>query len=291
MAKIFSSDLAFDPTKDSLTKPDGTEFRFLPPKAKDLPSSGYDMADEVYAAPPTEDRGSIDVVISPTSERLQRLKPFAPWAGSDYDDCVVLIKVKGKCTTDHITPAGPWFRFRGHLANISNNTLIGAINAENDKVNTVQNWLSDGEGSVPETARAYKELSQPWVIIGDHNYGEGSSREHAALQPRFLGGVAVIAKSFARIHQTNLKKQGMLALTFVDEGDYDRLVSSDRVSIKGLAELTPGRKLTLRVSPTDGRGGWETELAHTFTSEEVEYFKAGSALNLMANRKAAEARA
>ena len=287
MAKIFSDDLTFDPTRDTIPLPDGSEFRFRPPHAESLPPRGYENADAVYTAPPTEGREEVAVQISPASERLQRLKPFSPWFGKDFTDCVVLIKVKGKCTTDHITPAGPWFRFRGHLENISNNTLIGAVNAENDKVNMVENWLTGEVSGVPDTARAYKAVSQPWVVIGDHNYGEGSSREHAALQPRFLGGVAVIAKSFARIHQSNLKKQGMLALTFAKEADYDKIKSSDRISIHGLAGLTLGKKLAIRVAPTDGRAAWETEVAHTFTAEEVEYFKAGSALNLMANRKAA----
>lgn len=287
MAKIFSRDLAFDPTKDSLLTPEGKEFRFQPPTGADLPSKGYATADQVYTAPPlTErDRSDVEVQIKESSERLQRLSPFSPWSGNDFNNCVILIKAKGKCTTDHITPAGPWFRYRGHLDNISNNTLIGAVNAETDKVNTVTNWLTGEDGDVPRTARKYRAASQPWVVIGDYNYGEGSSREHAALQPRHLGCVAIIAKSFARIHETNLKKQGVLALTFTREEDYDRVRSSDRLSIGGLSELEPGKAVVVAVDPTDGREGWKTEVTHTMTPEQILYFRSGSALNLMASRK------
>ncbi|KAJ4172836.1 hypothetical protein NW754_003041 [Fusarium falciforme] len=217
MAKIFSDDLGFNPVTDTITTEDGNEFKFELPTGDALPPNGFSDADYVYTSPPSTGRESIQVQISDSSERLQRLSPFPPGPTSDPENCVILIKAQGKCTTDHITPAGPWFRFRGHLDNISNNTLIGAVNAENGKVNTVTNWLTGESGAVPQTARAYKQASQPWVVIGDHNYGEGSSREHAALQPRHLGCVAIIAKSFARIHETNLKKQGVLALTFSNE--------------------------------------------------------------------------
>ncbi|CAH0051870.1 unnamed protein product [Clonostachys solani] len=287
MAKIFSRDLAFDPTKDALLTPKGKEFRFQPPTGADLPSKGYANADQVYTAPPLteQDRSGVEVQIKESSERLQRLSPFSPWSGTDFNNCVILIKAKGKCTTDHITPAGPWFRYRGHLDNISNNTLIGAVNAETDKVNTVTNWLTGEDGDVPGTARKYRAASQPWVVIGDYNYGEGSSREHAALQPRHLGCVAIIAKSFARIHETNLKKQGVLALTFTKEEDYDRLVSSDRLTIGGLSGLEPGKPVVVAVDPTDGREGWKAEVTHTMTPEQILYFRSGSALNLMASRK------
>lgn len=284
MAKIFSDDLGFDPTKDSLQTEDGGEFRFSPPSGDSLPASGFADTDYVYTRP-TGDRQSVEVQISPSSQRLSRLQPFASWSGSDFVNCTVLIKVKGKCTTDHITPAGPWFRYRGHLENISNNTLIGAVNAETGEVNSVRNSLTGDSGDVPGTARYYKQHSQPWVVIADHNYGEGSSREHAALQPRYLGGVAIVAKSFARIHEANLKKQGMLALTFKNEGDYDRIRGSDRIDLLGLKDLAPGRPVRMRVTPTEGgREPWETELNHSFTSEQVEFFEAGSALNLMASR-------
>ena len=278
MAKVFSDDLGFDPSLDALTTPSGDEFRFLPPTGDTLPRNGYLDSNTAYKAPPT-DRSSVEVKIDPKSDRLQRLAPFEPWSGEDFKDCLILIKTKGKCTTDHITPAGPWFRYRGHLENISNNTLIGAVNAENGLVNTVRNQLTQRDGDVPGTAREYKAHGQPWVVIADHNYGEGSSREHAALQPRYLGGVAIIAKSFARIHESNLKKQGMLALTFADEADYDRIRAEDRVSILGLGGLEPGKRLRLLVN-----GEWEAELDHTLMWEQIEYFKAGSALNLMGGR-------
>lgn len=278
MAKVFSGDLGFDPSLDALTTPSGKEFRFLPPAAETLPKDGYLDSDVAYKAPP-DDRSGVEIKIHPSSERLQRLAPFEPWAGGDFKDCLILIKTKGKCTTDHITPAGPWFRYRGHLENISNNTLIGAVNAENGQVNRVHNQLTQQDGEVPATARYYKACDQPWVVIADHNYGEGSSREHAALQPRYLGGVSIIAKSFARIHESNLKKQGMLALTFSNESDYDRIRASDKVSILGLENFAPGKPLKLHVN-----GEWEAELNHTFTLEQIEYFKAGSALNLMAKK-------
>lgn len=288
MAKIFSKDLAFDPMTEAILTKDGAEFRFTPPSGDALPKAGYSNADSVYTPPPTGDRSDISVIISPSSERLQKLAPFQPWTGEDYQDCVVLIKVTGKCTTDHITPAGPWFRYRGHLENISNNTLIGAVNAENGKINTVTNQITGAEHDVPGTARAYKAINQPWVVVADHNYGEGSSREHAALQPRHLGGVAILAKSFARIHEANLKKQGMLALTFANEADYDRINASDRLSIVGLKSFAPGKNLIVRVSPISGNAkSWDCEVEHSFTEEQIGYFKAGSALNVMARERAA----
>ncbi|KAL4963026.1 uncharacterized protein BDV14DRAFT_210200 [Aspergillus stella-maris] len=285
MAKVFSPDLGFDPMKDTLKTPSGDKFQFISPTGDSLPSQGYLDSDRAYVPPPSGDRSTLQVAISPTSQRLQKLEPFTPWSGEDIHDSLILIKTTGKCTTDHITPAGPWFRYRGHLENISNNTLIGAVNAETGAVNKVQNQLTNNDGDVPGTARYYQSQRRSWVVIADHNYGEGSSREHAALQPRYLGGVAIIAKSFARIHEANLKKQGMLAVSFVDEGCYERVRASDRISIFGLGEFQPGKDLTMRVTPTDGRDVWETKLRHTFTKEQIEYFKAGSALNLMARDK------
>ena len=286
MAKIFSGDLGFNPATDSITKEDGTEFCFQPPQGEALPTAGYVNTDDLYTGPPPTGRKEVEVQISESSQRLQRLDPFPPGLKEDPKNCVILIKTQGKCTTDHITPAGPWFRYRGHLGNISNNTLIGAINADNGKVNCVTNHLTGQEGDTPGTAKAYKEAGQQWVVIADHNYGEGSSREHAALQPRFLGCVAIIAKSFARIHETDLKKQGVLALTFTNEKDYDRIRGSDRVSVLGVTDLLLGKNLTLEVTPTSGRGvTWTTEVKHTMTDEQIQYFSAGSALNLMANRK------
>ncbi|KAL4811839.1 putative aconitase [Aspergillus spinulosporus] len=283
MAKVFSSDLAFDPTHDALTTPSGEKFKFKPPTGDALPSRGYRDSDQAYVPPPTDDgdRSKLEVNISPQSQRLQKLSPFPPWNGEDLNDCLVLIKTKGKCTTDHITPAGPWFRFRGHLENISNNTLIGAVNAETENINKVRNQLTGQDGDVPGTARYYQSQGRPWVVVADHNYGEGSSREHAALQPRYLGGVGIIAKSFARIHEANLKKQGMLAVTFADEADYDRIRASDRICITGLTAFAPGKPLIMKVKTVSGEV-WEAPLMHTFTQEQIEYFKAGSALNLMA---------
>ncbi|KAG5656804.1 hypothetical protein KAF25_010357 [Fusarium avenaceum] len=285
MAKVFSEDLGFNPLKDSLVTESGAEFRFQPPDGNALPSGEYENTDHVYDAPSTDPqfRNAVTVQISPDSQRLQRLAPFKPWSGEDFLECPVLIKTVGKCTTDHITTAGPWMRFRGHLENISNNTLIGAVNADNNEVNKVVNQVTGDHGGVPDTARDYQKRGLPWVVIADHNYGEGSSREHAALQPRYLGGVAIIAKSFARIHEANLKKQGMLALTFADNAAYDKIKASDRISIVGLTELTPGKNLQLRVTSKDG-SRWGTEVKHSFTGEQIEYFKAGSALNVMASR-------
>jgi aconitate hydratase len=266
-----------------LTTPSGAQFSFQSPEGDRLPAAGYGKASSEYTAPEASGRDQRKVVISESSDRIQLLKPFAPWNGNDYIDLPILIKVKGKCTTDHITPAGPWFKYRGHLENISNNTLIGAVNAANDKVNSIRNVFTGEYAGVPETAKDYKKRHQQWVIIADHNYGEGSSREHAALQPRFLNGVAVIAKSFARIHESNLKKQGMLPLTFVNEADYDKITSEDRISLLGLEELKSGAPIRMLVHTSDG-SAWEAKLAYTLNEEQVEYFKSGSALNLMAER-------
>ncbi|KAL6245180.1 Aconitate hydratase mitochondrial [Rhinocladiella similis] len=277
IVKTFAGDLKFDPIRDTIKTPDGKDFKFEPPFGSSLPTR-YENADATYKAPTGGVSG--DVYIDPDSERLQRLQPFPAWSGEDYRDLPILVKVKGKCTTDHITPAGPWFRFRGHLENISENTLIGATNAENDEVNSVRNVFTNEYGPIAQTAKDYKARGQPWVIIGDSNYGEGSSREHAALQPRFLNGVAVIARSLARIHETNLKKQGLLALTFDDAADYDRIQPPDRISLVGLDELRPGQQITMQVRRPDG-SGWSCQLNHTFTDAQVQYFKHGSALNYM----------
>ena len=226
------------------------------------------------------------MAVDPKSERLQLLTPFQKWDGQDYKDCPVLIKALGKCTTDHISMAGPWLKFRGHLDNISNNCLIGAVNAESGKTNAVTNQVTGEVGKVPDVARAYREQGIKWVVIGDRNYGEGSSREHAALEPRNLGGVAVITRSFARIHETNLKKQGMLPLTFVEPADYDRITGNDKLSVLGLADLAPGANLTLKVTPASGAEAFDVPVAHTFNSEQIEWFRAGSALNLMKEKNA-----
>ncbi|KAG9252922.1 putative aconitase [Emericellopsis atlantica] len=285
MAKVFSNDLAFNPTKDSIKLESGAEFLFQPPEGDSLPHGLYEETDHVYDASSTdaEVRQAVTVQISPESQRLQRLAPFAPWSGQDFLDCPILIKTVGKCTTDHITTAGPWMRFRGHLENISNNTLIGAINADNNEANKVVNQVTGELSGVPDAARDYQSRGLPWVVVADHNYGEGSSREHAALQPRYLGGVAIIARSFARIHEANLKKQGMLALTFAEPAAYDKIKPSDRVSIVGLNGLAPKQPIRLEITQKDGTR-WAAEAKHTLTDEQVEFFKAGSALNLMASR-------
>ncbi|KEF54137.1 aconitate hydratase 1 [Exophiala aquamarina CBS 119918] len=278
VAKTFAGDLKFNPLQDSIISPDGKPFKFDPPFGPSLPDE-YVTADAVYKAPSLASQVE-EIFVDPESERLQRLTPFPPWSGKDYQDIPILVKVKGKCTTDHITPAGPWFRYRGHLENISANTLIGATNAENDKVNSTWNLFAEKYGPIAETAREYKARGQQWVIIGDSNYGEGSSREHAALQPRFLNGVAVIARSLARIHETNLKKQGLLALTFENESDYDRIQPRDRVSLIGLDGFAPGKQITLQVRQENG-SLWSCQLNHTYTDVQVEYFRHGSALNYM----------
>jgi len=280
-AMVFGGSLKFNPMKDEIVKPDGSKFKFQPPSGDALPPTGYDKGEMVYQAPP-EDRSNVEVIVSPTSQRLQLLTPFNKWNGEDYENLTILIKVKGKCTTDHISMAGPWLKYRGHLDNISNNMLIGAINSENGEANKIRNVLTGQYDAVPAVARDYKAHGMPWVVIADENYGEGSSREHAALEPRHLGGVAVIVKSFARIHETNLKKQGVLPLTFADPADYDKIDPSDKISILGLKTLTPGVPLTAKFTKADG-SSFEIKLNHTLNEGQIEWFKAGSALNMIAN--------
>lgn len=271
-----AGDLTFNPEKDTLVGADGREIMLQPPEGDELPAKGYDPGLETYQAPGDQ----TEVVVSPESQRLQLLTPFAAWDGEDIEDAMVLIKTKGKCTTDHISMAGPWLKYRGHLDNISNNMLIGALNAENEKVNSVKNQLTGEYQAVPDVARAYKAANKRWVVIGDENYGEGSSREHAALEPRHLGGVAVIVKSFARIHETNLKKQGMLPLTFADPADYDKVGPFDKLSIKGLKTFTPGKQLTVEGTRPDG-SKYEFPVNQTFNENQINWFKHGSALNAM----------
>ncbi|KAK5668233.1 Aconitate hydratase mitochondrial [Batrachochytrium dendrobatidis] len=279
-AMVFAGDLRFNPVKDTLKTADGKDFRFQMPTGDELPPRGYDPGEDTFQSPPA-DRSKITVSVSPTSDRLQLLSPFAKWDGKDYENIDILIKVKGKCTTDHISMAGPWLKYRGHLDNISNNMLIGAINIANNEANSVKNLLTGKFEAVPKTARDYKAKGLKWVVIGDENYGEGSSREHAALEVRHLGGVAVIVRSFARIHETNLKKQGMLPLTFADPKDYDRVDPTDKVSIIGLTTFTPGKQLILRAHKQDG-STLDIKLNHTFNAGQIGWFKAGSALNMMA---------
>ena len=278
-----SGSLNFNPITDSIKTADGKDFKFSPPYGAELPSS-FDAGENTFQAPP-QDSSKVEVKVSPNSDRLQLLTPFNEWDGKDIK-AKILIKAKGKCTTDHISMAGPWLKYRGHLDNISNNMLIGAVNAENDKVNTVYNALDGSFGGVPDVARAYKAKGVKWVVIGDENYGEGSSREHAALEPRHLGGVAIIVKSFARIHETNLKKQGMLPLTFSKPSDYDLVSPRDDVEIIGLSSFAPGKPLTLRVTKADGKKV-DLPVNHTFNEGQIAWFVAGSALNGMAKKTAA----
>jgi aconitate hydratase len=271
--------LDFNPITDTLTNENGEQVKLDEPTGYELPPNGFAVEDAGYQAP-AEDGSSVEVVVNPTSERLQLLAGFQPWEGTDLKGLKLLIKAKGKCTTDHISMAGPWLRYRGHLDNISNNMLIGAVNAFNDKTDTVLNVLTGEYGAVPATARAYKAAGLGSVVFGDENYGEGSSREHAAMEPRHLGVRAVMVKSFARIHETNLKKQGMLALTFVNKEDYEKIQETDTVDIVGLADFAPGKNLTIVLNHQDGSSD-SIEAAHSYNEQQIGWFKAGSALNLI----------
>lgn len=279
--------LTFNPITDTLTNDAGESVKLDPPTGDELPRNGFDAGESGYISP-AEDGSSVNVSIDAASERLQALTPFAAWDGADIENLPVLIKAKGKCTTDHISMAGPWLRFRGHLDNISNNMFIGAINYFNGEANKVKNQLSGSYDEVPNVARDYKAKGIGWVVIGDENYGEGSSREHAAMEPRWLGGRAIITKSFARIHETNLKKQGMLPLTFADPTDYEKIREDDRVTLNA-SELEAGKQLTMILTHSDGSS--ETViLNHTFNAHQIEWFKAGSALNLIAEKMKEKAR-
>merc|ERR1711970_768523 len=279
VAYALSGDLTFNPETDPLVLDNGEKFMLDAPFGDQLPKQGFDAGEETYQHPPT-DGSNVNVDVNPESERLQLLTPFDKWNGAELEDMQLLIKVKGKCTTDHISAAGPWLRFRGHLDNISNNMLIAAINSENDEPNKIYNIVDDNFGGVPDVARVYKANGIKWVVVGDDNYGEGSSREHAALEPRHLGGRAVIVKSFARIHETNLKKQGMLPLTFNDAADYDKVEPSDQITINGLDSFAPGNPLVATLHHADGSSD-DITLNHTFNANQIDWFKAGSAPNRM----------
>lgn len=279
VAMTIAGTLKFNPLTDKLKDKDGNEFLLAPPTGDGLPTNGYDPGRNTYQAPPA-DRESVKVAVAPTSDRLQVLSPFEAWNGKDVEGIPILIKTQGKTTTDHISMAGPWLKYRGHLDNISNNMLIGATNAENGEANKVKNAVTGEYGPVPATARDYKARGIKWVVIGDWNYGEGSSREHAALEPRHLGGLAIITRSFARIHETNLKKQGMLPLTFSDPADYDRIPTDAKVDLL-CTQLAVGKPITLRVHPKDGQS-FDVPLSHTFNESQLQWFKDGSALNTMA---------
>lgn len=278
-AMSLAGTLDFDPRTDTLVGADGKEFKLSSPYADELPSRGFDPGEDTFQSPP-DDGSKVAVDVSPESQRLQLLSPFDKWDAKDLEDMTILIKVKGKCTTDHISAAGPWLKFRGHLDNISNNMFLTAVNAENDEMNKVQNKKTSEWGPVPATARAYKASSIKWCVIGDDNYGEGSSREHAALEPRHLGGRAIIVKSFARIHETNLKKQGMLPLTFANPADYDKISANDKISLVGLANFAPGKPLECVITHPDGSKE-SIVLNHSFNEQQIAWFKAGSALNRM----------
>jgi aconitate hydratase len=271
--------LDFNPLTDELTGADGKKFKLKEPFGDELPVRGFDPGQDTYQAPPA-DGSKVNVVVDPKSQRLQLLEPFEKWDGKDLTDMTILIKVKGKCTTDHISAAGPWLKYRGHLDNISNNMFIGATNSENNEMNKIKNQVTGEWGGVPDTARHYKSKGIRWVAVGDENYGEGSSREHAALEPRHLGARAIIVKSFARIHETNLKKQGVLPLTFANPADYDKIQPTDKISILGLAGFAPGKQLTAEIKHADGKTE-KIQLNHSFNDLQITWFKAGSALNRM----------
>jgi len=274
-----SGSLLFNPVTDLLENIKGEKVKLCMPSGDELPSKGFEAKDAGYQAP-AEDGSRIEVKIDPASKRLQKLAPFSEWDGKDICNARILIKAKGKCTTDHISMAGPWLKYRGHLENISGNLLIGAVNAFNGEKNKVINQLNGQLMGVPDSAKVYKNAAVPSIVIGDENYGEGSSREHAAMEPRFMGVRAVIVKSFARIHETNLKKQGMLALTFANPADYDKLREDDKLCILGLQEFAPAKPFTLRIEHSDNNVE-EIALAHTYNSQQWEWFKAGSALNII----------
>lgn len=278
-ALAIAGDLGFNPETDSLTAADGSKFKFETPYGDELPANGFDPGEDTFQPPPS-DGSALKVNVDEQSQRLQLLTPFTKWDGKDITDALILIKVKGKCTTDHISAAGQWLKYRGHLDNISNNFMIGATNSENGEINKVKNLLTEEYGAVPATGRYYKAQNLPWVVVGDENYGEGSSREHAALEPRHLGGRAVIVKSFARIHETNLKKQGMLPLTFANPSDYDKIQPTDKISLLGLSSMAPGKPVTCEIKHSDGSKD-TIQLNHTFNAGQITWFKAGSALNRM----------
>ena len=276
-ALTIAGDLCFNPLKDKLLNDKGENVRLTEPKGYELPLLGFEVKDAGYVAP-VEDGSQVQVNINPASNRLQVLVPFAPWDGKDYIDQPLLIKAKGKCTTDHISMAGPWLRFRGHLDNISDNMLIGAVNSFTEKTNAVLDPETGEYSAVPALARKYKAKGIGSIVVAEENYGEGSSREHAAMEPRFLNVKAILVKSFARIHETNLKKQGMLALTFADKNDYEKVREDDKISILGLTAFSPGKNLIVNLRHSDGTSE-QFEAQHTYNSAQIEWFKAGSALN------------
>jgi aconitate hydratase len=284
IALALGGKLSFNPLKDELTAADGTKFKLEPPKpAPEVPKDGFMRPEGIFVAPPkTSD--DVEVIIDPNSKRLQRLEPFLKWDGKDFEEIPIMVKAKGKCTTDHISPAGAWLSLRGHLDNLSDNMLMGAVNAFNDEVGQGKNILNNQLEPFSQIARQYKEKQMSWVIIGDNNYGEGSSREHAAMSPRYLGCVAVITKSLARIHETNLKKQGILALTFNNTDDYEKILEDDKISLIDLNDLEPDKQVKCIISHSTGNKE-EILLNHSYNKSQIEWFKAGSALNVLKNNQ------
>ncbi|HRA86407.1 MAG TPA: aconitate hydratase, partial [Ilumatobacteraceae bacterium] len=293
VALALAGRLDFDPTTDTITAPDGSEVSLAAPVGEVLPAQGYDPGANTFTAPPADGSG-VSVEVSPTSDRLQLLAPFTAWDGNDYVGLPVLMKAKGKCTTDHISAAGKWLKYRGHLENISGNLFIGAVNAYqaadgNDyAVGEGKDFRDGSTDSYPNLAKKYSEAGVRWVAIGDRNYGEGSSREHAAMEPRFRGGVVIITRSFARIHETNLKKQGMVPLTFADPATYDLVGEDDRISVLDLPPV-PGKNVRCQIVKPDGTTV-DFDGVHTFSPEQVEWFRAGSALNVV-RKKVADGKA
>ena len=286
-ALAIAGDLTFNPITDSLINEAGQQVRLDPPTGDELPTQGFDVKDAGFVAP-AKDGSKVQVKVSPTSDRLQLLAPFKAWEGTDLKGLRLLIKAKGKCTTDHISMAGKWLKYRGHLDNISNNLLIGATNFFNEKINSVKNTMTGQYDEVPKVQRNYKAQGIGSIVVGDENYGEGSSREHAAMEPRHLGVRVILVKSFARIHETNLKKQGMLALTFANKDDYNKIQEDDKIDVIGLTEFTPEKPLTLVLHHRNG-GEDSISVNHTYNKNQIEWFKAGSALNLMGILASAQA--
>jgi aconitate hydratase len=283
-AIAISGELGFNPITETLKNDKGENIKLDPPTGFELPPKGFDVKDAGYQEP-AKDGSGIEVIVKPDSKRLQLLTPFSPWDGENITGARLLIKAAGKCTTDHISMAGPWLRFRGHLDNISDNMLIGAINAFNQESNKVKSQLTGEYGKVPDVQREYKAKNIPTVVVGDHNYGEGSSREHAAMEPRHLGVKIVLVKSFARIHETNLKKQGMLALTFENESDYNKIQEDDTFNFLDLDRFAPEKPVTIEVEHADGSRDTIKTL-HTYNDQQIGWYKAGSALNLIARKNA-----
>lgn len=288
-AMIYSGDMNYNPITDSIKLPNGELFKFQPPLGDELPQDGFIKGRaEFYPDPNPQSKPEVTINVSPTSDRLQILEPFGPWSGEELSTNV-LIKVEGKCTTDHISAAGAWLKYKGHLENISYNTLIGAVNKETGEVNKAYDFDGTSYG-IPELMTKWKEEKRPWIVVAEHNYGEGSAREHAALSPRFLGGSIILVKSFARIHETNLKKQGMLPLTFADENDYDRIASGDLLTTVDLRDMVAkngdnGGTLRMKVTPKDGSSEFEILCKHTMSKDQIDFFKAGSAINFIGNLK------